>query len=121
MGSSALTFFMKKLLAVLITDRGWLSSWATPVAISPRVAILLAWISCCSASSCVGDVAGGDQQHLPAGYSERDTRMLTISAPSGVELAHLVELLTADQCAADCRRPSSSWNRSKEGGADQLR
>jgi hypothetical protein len=41
----------EKLLAVLITDRGWLSSWATPVAISPRVAILLAWISCCSASS----------------------------------------------------------------------
>ncbi|MEE4113267.1 MAG: PAS domain S-box protein, partial [Desulfobacteraceae bacterium] len=39
------SFFMKKLLAVLMTERGWFSSWATPVDISPSVAILLAWMS----------------------------------------------------------------------------
>ena len=34
-------FLIEKLLAVFMTERGWLSSWAIPVAISPKVAILL--------------------------------------------------------------------------------
>jgi hypothetical protein len=50
MGSFFFSLRMKKLLAVLMTDKGWFNSWATPVDISPRVAILLAWMSCCSAS-----------------------------------------------------------------------
>ncbi|MNP40770.1 hypothetical protein D3C76_1344340 [compost metagenome] len=34
-------------MAMRITFNGWLSSWARPVAISPRVAIFALCVSCC--------------------------------------------------------------------------
>jgi len=49
MPESAASF--RKSLPSMMALSGWLSSWAMPALISPRVFILLAWMSCCSVSS----------------------------------------------------------------------
>ena len=70
-------FFIKKVLTVFMTERGWFSSWATPVAISPIVAILPACINCCSASRRLVISLVVTRNTFCPGYSEGEILMLT--------------------------------------------